>query len=377
MGTEKLSPITTKGDIIVGDNTGDAARFPVGPTGTVMISDPSATYGWTYGTPGGGATGATGATGPQGTQGSQGSVGPQGTQGTQGSAGSSGLPINSSTAPSYTFQSTDIGKIVSLNATGVITAHIPNPLGNAEDQIIVRNGAGGAILINGATGVTLNGASFDLGQQWSEVVLVQETATNTWWVASSPKGATGPTGPSGATGATGATGPQGTQGSQGSLGPTGPQGTQGTIGNDGAQGTQGTQGSQGSVGTNYNLAPNVTSLATAGSPAPNALSDMVYKLTNQDQTANFKITGGTANDGQIMYIYIHGTTGLTKNITWPDATFGYTANFVFGGTQSQNNPPTIALPLTTVRGKTIRMQFQYDTMNSLNRWVLFDMKYPI
>ena len=123
--------------------------------------------------------------------------------------------------------------------------------------------------------------------------------------------------------------------------------------------------------------PSVTSLASAGSPAPNANSDDVYKLTMQDATANFTITSGTASDGQIMYIQIGATSGVTKNITWPNETYGYTGNFVHGGTQSLNNPPNIALPLTTVRGKKIWMQFQYDTANSLNRWVLVTIRYPI
>lgn len=399
MATEKLTPITTKGDLIVGDNTGDAARLPVGPTGYALLADPSATYGMTWGIASGGATGATGPTGPQGSQGSIGPQGTQGTQGSQGSAGSSTLPINSSTAASYTFQSTDIGKVVSLNYTGVITAHIPNPLGDSGDQIVVRNGAGGTITIDGATGVTIDAASQTLNSQWSEYVLIQETATNTWWIASAPKGATGATGPQGTQGSIGVTGAQGTQGTQGSLGPTGaqgtqgsqgtigvqgPQGTQGSLGPTGAQGTQGTQGtigvagpqgtqgSQGSAGTNDLISPFVTSLATAGSPAPNAQTDNVYKLTKQDQTANFKITGGTANDGQLMYIYIGATSGSTTNITWPDATFGYTASFLQEGTASGQ----LTLPLTTSKGKTLMCLFQYDSANAFNRWRLIEKKIP-
>jgi hypothetical protein len=267
------------------------------------------------------------------------------------------LPIVTVTGPSYTFQSTDIGKVVSFTATGVITAHIPNPLGNAEDQLVVRlASSSGVVTIDGATGVTINAASQTVSQQWSEVVLIQETATNTWWIASAPKGATGATG---ASGATGATGPQGTQGSLGATGPQGTQGTQGSIGPQGTQGTMGTlgsQGSQGSAGTNGLINPVVASFGSQGSPAPNALTDNVYKLTMQDATANWKITGGTANDGQQLFIIITGTSGVSKNMTWPDATFGYTGM------------GTTLLPLSTVRGKVLLLQFQYDTGNNVNRW---------
>lgn len=301
----------------------------------------------------------TGATGPQGSQGTQGSLGPTGAQGTQGSQGSIGptgatgasgqstMLINSSTAPSYTFQTSDIGACVSLGGTGVITAHIPNPLGNAGDTIVVRLASStGQITIDGATGVTIDAVITQLTTQWSELVLVQETATNTWWIASAPKGATGA---------------------------TGPQGTQGSIGATGATGAQGTQGSQGSAGTNFLIAPNVTATGSTNTPTPNALTDNVYKLTAQATAANFKATTGTAVDGQYLDIYIWAATGVTNTISWVDATFGYTASFLQQATASGQ----LTLPLSQVRNKLIICQFQYDTSNNFNRWRLIGKLMPI
>jgi hypothetical protein len=212
------------------------------------------------------------------------------------------------------------------------------------------------------------------------------------------QGTQGTQGSLGPTGATGAQGAQGTQGSIGSAstvsGPTGPQGTQGTQGSigsastvpgptgpTGAQGTQGTmgtlgsQGSQGSVGTNNLISPVVAATGSTNTPQPNALTDNIYKLTAQATAANFKITSGTANDGQYLDICIVATAA-TQNITWVDATFGYTAFYLAaatGGTQGGSaGLLPIMLPMQIKKGQRMVMQFQYDTANNLNRWVLLN-----
>ena len=192
------------------------------------------------------------------------------------------------------------------------------------------------------------------------------------------RGATGPTGPQGTQGSQGtrgslgSTGPQGTQGSrgtqgsqgsQGSLGPTGPQGTQGSIG------VQGTQGTQGSAGSNMRN-PSVTSRATASSPQPNANSDDVYEITAQDlTTAAFQITSGTAVNGQRLVIRLTATSGTSGpaggNITWQDATFGFT-----GTTTGNAGILGTTLPSSFIKGKKIVCEFMYDTANSFNRWQL-------
>jgi hypothetical protein len=238
----------------------------------------------------------------------------------------------------------------------------------------------GTITINGATGTTLNAATLTINAQWSELVLVQETATNTWWVASAPKGATGATGATGPQGSQGSQGSQstagvqGTQGTQGSLGSTGatgatgPQGSQGSQGSQstaGVQGTQGTQGSQGSLGatgasgatgpTGY-VQPRVTSQATAGSGGsaqPNADTTDIFKLTAQNAQVDFKTPSGTPVDGQKLMIEILAT-GATRTIGWGT---GYTA-------------AGAVLPTVGKTGKKVTCGFEYDTSNSLNTWLL-------
>jgi hypothetical protein len=243
------------------------------------------------------------------------------------------MAILTVTGPSYTFVLADVGRCVSFTATGAIAAYVPVNGSSSipvQSQIVTRLASStGVVTITPNTGVTLNAASLVINQQWTDLVLSQEETLDTWWVAAAAKGATGA---------------------------TGAQGTQGTLG------SQGTQGTQGSMGSSAYL-PRVTSLATAGSPTPNANTDDIYELTAQSLTAAFQISSGTAENGQYLRIRILAATGATKNITWTDATFGYTAGYIGVG-----SGPT--LPSTMVRNKRTYCEFIYDTGGSINRWIL-------
>jgi len=314
---------------------GSASTAP-GPQGTQGSIGATGNQG-TQGTQG--SLGPTGATGVQGTQGS---LGPQGSQGTQGSIGPNTMAINSATAPSYTFVLADAGRCVSLGATGVITAHIPlNSDVNFDvgDQIVLRNAAGGSILIDGATGVTINGVSMELNQQWSEVVLTQETATNTWWVASAPKGVTG------------ASGPQGTQG------------TQGTVG------SQGSQGSQGSIGSNFNMAPQVTTMSGVTGAVPDIATTEILDLINIASGMTIYLPSGTPNNGQELTIRVRNASATGYSVTWATGTVaatGYTNRWV-------NNAPTLPTRTASAPWQFVCF-FQYDSNQGLNKWVLLSAR---
>jgi hypothetical protein len=221
---------------------------------------------------------------------------------------------------------------------------------------------------NTATGNNNPTSGGSASTYWS--LLVQRGSQGSQGSASTAagvQGTQGSLGPTGATGADGARGSQGSQGTQGSLGPTGAtgaqgsqgtqgtQGTQGSLGPTGATGPQGSQGSQGSAGATGYVSPRVTATASTLTPGPNADTDDLFALTAQAGTAAFSVANGTPVDGQKMIIRITAT-GSTRNITWADATGGWTA----GG---------VALPLTAAASKTVHIGFIYDTGNNFNRWM--------
>ncbi len=181
--------------------------------------------------------------------------------------------------------------------------------------------------------------------------------------ATGPQGATGPVGPQGTQGSIGIQGPQGTQGS---IGVQGPQGTQGSIGLQGPQGTQGTQGSLGANGatgatgpTGY-VAPRVVATASTIGPAPNADTTDIYQLTAQAGTAGFTGPAGTPVNGQKLMIEILAT-GSNRNITWGDS-------YIAGG---------VVLPTVAVLATRLTVGFEYDTSNSLNKWLCIASSVPI
>lgn len=348
-----------------------------------------------------GSIGVQGATGAQGTQGSQGSIGLQGTQGsigvqgatgaqgTQGSAGQTGpTGVMGGLSMSYIFDDVIAGAPASgqiqYNAvlpsdTTIVRVHKSDSSAQSVENILITLVPGTTIRTYWApmvyaiftiTSVTDQTTYFDFGVSYVDsnstfsdgdaiaftVAYRGDKGSQGSIGAQGTQGSLGATGPQGSQGSIGAQGAQGTQGSQGSastaLGPTGPQGTQGSIG------AQGTQGSQGSAGSGMRQ-PNVNSVVSATFFAPNALSDDVFEVTALATAANFQVTTGTPNNGQIMYIKVTDGSGASHALSWANATFGYTA----GG---------FALPTTTIRNKRITMTFMYDTSGSVNRWLLIN-----
>lgn len=92
------------------------------------------------------------------------------------------LAINAQTATTYTLVLTDLNKLVELSNAAAITMTVPANSSVAFDvgsQIhLVQTGAGQVTFV-GAAGVTVNGASLLIGEQWGAVTLIKR-ATNTW-----------------------------------------------------------------------------------------------------------------------------------------------------------------------------------------------------
>lgn len=97
------------------------------------------------------------------------------------------LEANAQTGATYTLALSDALKFVSLDNADPVTVTVPAnaavafPVGT---QIIVGRKGAGAVTIDPATGVDLNGSNNDLtlGDQWSGVVTLWKYAADEWWV---------------------------------------------------------------------------------------------------------------------------------------------------------------------------------------------------
>ena len=88
--------------------------------------------------------------------------------------------LNAQTA-SYTLQTTDLAKLVTITSASNTTVTVPNILSVGDRADILRAGVGEVTLV-GDTGVTINGTpGLKLRAQWSGATLVK-LAANTWVV---------------------------------------------------------------------------------------------------------------------------------------------------------------------------------------------------
>ena len=136
-----------------------------------------------------GATGSQGSTGTgtQGVQGIQGLQGQaiQGSQGTAGSSASNSYSFNAQTA-SYTAQSSDLYKIITVNASGGTNVTVPASTFSTGDWFNVQQIGAGQVTISGASGVTITStgataSSPKTGAQYAACSVIC-TGTNTFTV---------------------------------------------------------------------------------------------------------------------------------------------------------------------------------------------------
>lgn len=138
-----------------------------------------------------GPVGPQGPPGPAGLQGIQGEVGPQGPQGEIGPAGPQGepgaagqdltwpspQPINAQTGTSYTLQTSDAGKLVTLTNAASITLTVPAVLSPGQGVDVAVLGTGRVTIVG--DGVTLLGTpSLTSRAQYSAFTIRQLDATN-------------------------------------------------------------------------------------------------------------------------------------------------------------------------------------------------------
>ena len=398
-----------------------------GPQGSQGSQGSQSTAAGTPGTPGTqgtqgsqgslGPTGATGATGPQGTQGSQGSAstvpGPQGTQGSQGSLGPTGptgatgqagnaLNFNFAAATGATSPGTGIFR---FDTTGAAITSIYISEKNTDGTDVQSWIAKWALSTNTTKSYVYIFKKADPtvwaiyqvsnladNGDWDTVTVTYVASNGTFtdgdlcFVSFVPTGDRGATGAQGATGATGAQGTQGSastvpgpQGTQGSLGPTGatgatgPQGSQGTQGSastvPGPQGTQGTmgtlgsQGSQGSIGTNFVMAPSVTTMSGVTGAVPDVTTTQILNLINIASGMTIYAPSGVGNNGQSLTIRIKNATATGYSITWNQV--------VATGFTSPWAAPTLPTRAASAPWMLVT-EFMYDTNQSLNKWVLIN-----
>jgi hypothetical protein len=121
-----------------------------------------------------GATGAQGTTGPQGATGTQGATGAAGTNGTNGTNGdwSTAQTLNSQTGTSYTVQSSDVGKLITLTNGSAISLTVNTGLGLSAGQRIdlFQNGAGQVTV--GGTATIRYTPTLKLRAQYSAATLI-------------------------------------------------------------------------------------------------------------------------------------------------------------------------------------------------------------
>ena len=157
-----------------------AVQGPAGAQGIQGIQGSTGSQGAT------GSQGSTG-TGTQGVQGIQGLQGQaiQGSQGTAGSSASNSYSFNAQTA-SYTAQSSDLYKIITVNASGGTTVTVPASTFSTGDWFNVQQIGAGQVTISGASGVTITStgataSSPKTGAQYAACSVIC-TGTNTFTV---------------------------------------------------------------------------------------------------------------------------------------------------------------------------------------------------
>ena len=92
--------------------------------------------------------------------------------------------------------------------------------------------------------------------------------------------------------------------------------------------------------------------ASSAAPAPDIDAVDFYSLSALAVPAAFGLPLGTPVNGQRLTIRIKDN-GTARALTW-------NAVYVAGG---------VALPATTVAGKTLHLGFIYNTDNALNKWM--------
>jgi hypothetical protein len=182
--------------------------------------------------------GSTGYTGSQGELGYTGSIGYTGSQGVPGGM-SSIQSINTQTGTTYSFVTSDAGKLVTFDNNSPITVTIPSdttlPFSVGQRIDLTQVGLG-SVFFEVEAGVVLqySGSNYLAADNQSATLI--KIAGNEWLFI----------GPNvGYTGSIGYTGSQGFTGSQGDIGYTGSQGITGYTGSYGDLGPRGFTGSQG------------------------------------------------------------------------------------------------------------------------------------
>jgi hypothetical protein len=121
-----------------------------------------------------GTTGPQGATGAQGATGSQGATGAAGTNGTNGTNGdwSTAQTLNTQTGTSYTVQSSDVGKLITLTNGSPVALTVNTGLGLSAGQRIdlFQNGAGQVTV--GGTATLRSTPTLKLRAQYSAATLI-------------------------------------------------------------------------------------------------------------------------------------------------------------------------------------------------------------
>ena len=188
--------------IMFADGTQQTTAAVQGPLGAQGLQGTQGTNGndgaqglqGTQGTNGNdGAQGVQGLQGIQGTNGNNGSQGVQGlqgqaiqgSQGTAGSSASNSYSFNAQTA-SYTAQSSDLYKIITVNASGGTTVTVPASTFSTGDWFNVQQIGAGQVTISGASGVTITStgataSSPKTGAQYAACSVIC-TGTNTFTV---------------------------------------------------------------------------------------------------------------------------------------------------------------------------------------------------
>jgi hypothetical protein len=105
--------------------------------------------------------------------------------------------------------------------------------------------------------------------------------------------------------------------------------------------------------TNTRLDRRVTKITTSATPTPDADATDLFCVTALAVAAAFAAPTGTPTDGQ-MIIFRIKDNGTGRALTW---------NAIYV-------PHGVALPTTTIAGKTLTLGFLYNTDNALNKWCL-------